>query len=65
MLDPPNLYPAGKGPGLNNVRDTYRPAASLTRSVPHGVGNAEVLVLGSSHLKDVLYTAYHEKGLRS
>ena len=65
MLNPPALYPANKGPNLNNVRDSYRPAASLTRSIPQGIGNAEVLALGSSHLKDVLYTSYHEQGLRS
>lgn len=65
MLNPPALYPAKKGPNLNNVRDSYRPAASLTRSIPQGVENANVLALGSSHLKDVLYTAYQENGLRS
>lgn len=65
MLNPPNLYPANRGPSLNNVRDSYKPAASLTRSIPQSVGNAEVLALGSSHLRDVLYTAYHENGLRS
>lgn len=65
MLNPPALFPANKGQNLNNVRDSYRPAASLTRSIPQGVPNAEVLSLGPSHLKDVLYTAYHESGLRS
>ncbi|KAJ1325929.1 DUF4470 domain-containing protein [Microdochium nivale] len=47
------------------------PAASLTRSLPHGVG-ADILVLqsastsisGNSHdLRNVLYTAYAERGL--
>lgn len=39
------------------------PAVSLTQSVPQGV-DADILLLGSEDIRDILYTAYHEKGLR-
>lgn len=38
------------------------PAVSLTRAVPHGVP-ADVLVLGSGDLRNLLYTAYVDRGL--
>lgn len=39
------------------------PAVSLTRNVPQGV-DADILLLGSGDVRHILYTAYHEKGLR-
>jgi hypothetical protein len=40
-----------------------RPAATLTQSVPHGV-DADILLLGCGDVRNILYTSYHEKGLR-
>ncbi|PKS07182.1 hypothetical protein jhhlp_005782 [Lomentospora prolificans] len=62
MATPAHISSAAHPPTLNNIRNSYKPAASLTRSVPQGIGNVDVLALGSSHLKNLLYTAYHEKG---
>lgn len=39
------------------------PAVSLTQSVPQGV-DADILLLGSGDVRDILYTAYYEKGFR-
>jgi hypothetical protein len=39
------------------------PAISLTRAVPHGE-DAALLSLGCGDLRNILYTAYVEKGLR-
>lgn len=39
------------------------PAVTLTRNVPQGV-DADILLLGSGDVRHILYTAYHEKGLR-
>ncbi|CAI4214717.1 unnamed protein product [Parascedosporium putredinis] len=63
MATPAHISSSDYPPTLNNVRNSYKPAASLTRSVPQGIGNVEILALGSSQLKNILYTAYHEKGL--
>lgn len=38
-------------------------AVTLTRNVPQGV-DADILLLGSGDVRHILYTAYHEKGLR-
>lgn len=40
------------------------PATSLTRCLPHGL-DAAVLSLGCGDLRNILYTAYSEKGLRT
>ncbi|KAK4143431.1 uncharacterized protein C8A04DRAFT_12355 [Dichotomopilus funicola] len=40
----------------------FTPGASLVEEFPHGV-DADVLVLGSGDLRDVLYTAFADKGL--
>ncbi|POS75051.1 MYND finger [Diaporthe helianthi] len=37
------------------------PAVSLTQCVPQGV-DADILLLGCGDVRDILYTAYHEKG---
>jgi hypothetical protein len=39
------------------------PASSLTKSVPQGQ-NVDILSLGCGDLRNILYTAYLEKGLR-
>jgi len=38
------------------------PATNLARSVPHGE-DADILTLGCGDLRNILYTAYVEKGL--
>ncbi|KAL8377187.1 hypothetical protein RB595_008052 [Gaeumannomyces hyphopodioides] len=38
------------------------PAISLARAVPHGV-NADILLLGCGDVRNLLYTAYAEKGM--
>lgn len=52
---------------LNVVHPFYAvgdtPAVTLTRNVPQGV-DADILLLGSGDIRNILYTAYHEKGLR-
>lgn len=40
----------------------FTPGVSLVEGLPHGV-DADVLVLGSGDMRDVLYTAFADKGL--
>lgn len=39
-----------------------RPAVTLTQSVPQGI-DADILLLGCGDVRNLLCTAYHEKGL--
>lgn len=38
-------------------------ATSLTKCIPHGQ-DADILSLGCGDVRNILYTAYREKGLR-
>lgn len=58
MLTPTVFDIAQPFHGLGNT-----PAVSLTRNVPQGVA-ADILLLGSGDVRHILYTAYHERGLR-
>lgn len=58
MLTPTVLRPLHPLHGVGS-----RPAVNLTQSVPQGV-DADILLLESGDVRHILYTAYHENGLR-
>jgi hypothetical protein len=58
MLIPSLLAPTRP---LHFVGNT--PAVSLTRSLPQGL-DADILLLGSTDVRHILYTAYSEQGFR-
>lgn len=58
MLTPTVLKPLHPFHALGS-----RSAVTLTQSVPQGV-DADILLIGSGDVRHLLYTAYHEEGLR-
>lgn len=58
MFTPPSLTSHCHLAGLFD--DT--PVTSLTRELPQGE-DADILVLGRGDVRNILYTAYHERGL--
>lgn len=60
MFTPPNLTSHGR---LANIFDNS-PVSSLIRDAPKGV-DTDILILERNDLRDILFTAYSERGLPS